>query len=97
MLRDSGSAGLGWAPAGPEGAILAGGDWRRAGHARPGLRREPCHPAPCPAATSPERLCVRESCPAGRLPELEQGPEAESPSRDPGLRTKGQEGVRGRA
>ena len=74
MLRDSGSAGLGWAPAVPEGAILAG---RRTGHARPGLCREPrhprCWPACCPAATSPESPCVPESCPAGQLQELELG------------------------
>lgn len=78
MLRDSGSAGLGWAPVGPEGAILARGDLgRRAGHARPRLcwelRHPRCQPACCPAAASPERRCVPESCPAGRQQGLELG------------------------
>lgn len=84
ILRDSGSAGLSCAPGGPEGAILARGDLGgRAGHARPTLCQEPRHPRGrpecCPVATSPERRCVPESCPAGRQQELELGTEHREP------------------
>uniref|UniRef100_A0A5F9DIV8 Uncharacterized protein n=1 Tax=Oryctolagus cuniculus TaxID=9986 RepID=A0A5F9DIV8_RABIT len=73
MLRDSGSAEVGRAPAGPGGAILAGGDvGRRAGHARTGFRRVPPNapdgPARRAAATSPVRPCGEGRGRRGRRP-----------------------------
>uniref|UniRef100_A0A2K5KZV7 Uncharacterized protein n=1 Tax=Cercocebus atys TaxID=9531 RepID=A0A2K5KZV7_CERAT len=70
MLRDSGSAEVGGAPAGPRGAILAGGDvGQRAGHARPGPRQVPEHPPGVPArwteATSPCAPAAVRTVPGG--------------------------------
>uniref|UniRef100_A0A8C0W6V3 Uncharacterized protein n=1 Tax=Castor canadensis TaxID=51338 RepID=A0A8C0W6V3_CASCN len=103
MLRDSGSAELGWAPAGPGGAILAGGDvGLRAGHARPGLHQVLYHPPGGPArwteATSPVRPRGGASGPRRRRPGHLQGTEPLKPLAGSLPPAKGAgRGTRGRA
>uniref|UniRef100_A0A8C6G2P7 Uncharacterized protein n=1 Tax=Moschus moschiferus TaxID=68415 RepID=A0A8C6G2P7_MOSMO len=99
-LRDSGSAEVGWAPAGPGGAILAGGNvGQRTGHARPGLRQVPGHPPGAPArwteATSP---CAPAAVRAARAAAAGAPPGDGGPGAARGIpasgRSRGREGGR---